>query len=328
MRICLMHASLGDVHFVRTLVTGGAGFIGSTLVDRLLAEGHSVDVIDDLSGGTLANLANARSLGAGFSFQQMDVRVPELIEFVSVRRPEVVFHLAAQTSVAASLNRPVFDADSNIIGSLRVFEAALGARCSKVIVATSASALYGDGNDKNLPFTEDTPYATGSPNAVAQRAIIDYLKVYRKHFELDYTVLCLADVFGPRQLPNDEAGVVANFVAALNSESAPTIYGDGRQTKDFVFVDDVVECFVRSMTRGSASLYNIGTGIETSIRELYLSVATVTGTKVKPLRAPSRPDEPRRTAVDSQLAKRELGWSAWTSLIEGIEATVTGLRPQ
>jgi UDP-glucose 4-epimerase len=328
MRICLMHAFLSDGYPVRILVTGGAGFIGSTLVDRLLAEGHSVDVIDDLSRGSLSNLAGARSLGAGFSFQQMDVRVPELIEFVAVRRPEVVFHLASQTSVATSLNRPVFDADSNIIGSLRVFEAALGARCSKVIVPTSASSLYGEGNDQNLPFVEETSYTASSPNAVAQSAIIDYLKVYRQHFNLDYTVLCLANVYGPRQLPNDEEGVVANFAAELAAGRAPTIYGDGRQTKDFVFVDDVVDSFVRSMTRGSALIYNIGTGIETSIRELYLSVATVTGTKIKPLREPTHPNELRRTAVDFQRAKRDLGWSAWTSLIEGIEATVNGLGSQ
>src|SRR5487761_1327207 len=171
---------------LRTLVTGGAGFIGSSLVDRLLAEGHSVDVVDDLSTGSLLNLQPARSLSGPLTFQQMDVRVPELIDYVARRRPEVIFHLAAQTSVSESIARPVFDADSNIIGSLRVFEAALGAKCPKVIVASSGGALYGDGNDQSLPFKETRRAMPSSPYAVGKWAMVEYLKIYRELFGLDF----------------------------------------------------------------------------------------------------------------------------------------------
>ncbi len=303
---------------MRTLVTGGAGFIGSALVDRLLAEGHSVDVVDDLSSGSLLNLGQARSLGGPLTFQQMDVRVPELIDFVARRRPEVIFHLAAQTNVGESIARPIFDADSNIIGSLRVFEAALGAKCEKVIVASSGGALYGDGDDQSLPFKETRRPMPSSPYAVGKWAMVEYLKLYRELFGLDYTVLAPANVYGPRQRSSQDGGVVAIFVDALKEGRAPTLYGDGHQTRDFVFVDDVVDAFVRAIGRASGLVCNIGTASETSIRELYLAVAKATGAKVKPVRKPARPGEIRRSSLDFGRARRELGWSPWTTLEEGI----------
>lgn len=307
---------------LRTLVTGGAGFIGSSLVDRLLAEGHSVDVVDDLSTGSLLNLQPARALGGPLTFQQMDVRVPELIDYVARRRPQVIFHLAAQTSVSESISRPVFDADSNIIGSLRVFEAALGARCEKVIAASSGGAIYGDGDDTTLPFKETSAVMPGSPYAVSKWVMTEYLKIYRELFGLDYTVLAPANVYGPRQRSNQDGGVVSIFASELRRGRAPHLFGDGRQTRDFVFVDDVVDAFVRAMDRAGGLFLNIGTATETSIRELYLLVARATGSKLRPVRMPARPGEVRRCALDFARARRELGWSPWTTLEEGVASTL------
>jgi UDP-glucose 4-epimerase len=313
---------------MRTLVTGGAGFIGSALVDRLLAEGHSVDVIDDLSSGSLANLSQARSLGGSLTFQKMDVRIPELIEYVARRRPEVIFHLAAQTSVTDSVVRPIFDADSNIIGSLRVFEAALGATCKKVIVAASGGSLYGDGTDETLPFDEESPQVPSSPYALSKSVMCQYLKLYNELFGLEFTVLALANVYGPRQRFSGEGGVVSIFAHALASGQAPTIYGDGRQSRDFVFVDDVVDAFVRAGTRGNGKLLNISTAVEISVRDLYLEVSKIVNVKIKPTRSPKRAGELRRSSLSYTAAERELGWRPWTSLHEGVEATLAWLRTQ
>ena len=306
-------------------MTGGAGFIGSSLVDRLLAEGHAVDVVDDLSSGTLANLHQARTQKGALTFQQMDVRVPELIEYVARRRPEVIFHLAAQSSVTASVARPVFDADNNVIGSLRVFEAALGAQVRKVIFAASGGSLYGDGSDETLPFTEQSPPRPASPYAVAKGACIDYLRVYHALFGLDYTVLALANVYGPRQRSDGEAGVVSIFAEAVREARSPAIYGDGHQTRDFVFVDDAVDAFVRAIDRASALVCNIGTARETSVREVYLTVAKAAGSALKAVRAPARLGELRRSALDNSLARAELGWAPWTSLAEGVSITLAHL---
>jgi len=312
---------------MRTLVTGGAGFIGSSIVDRLLAEGHSVDVVDDLSSGSLKNLQQARLLSGPLTFQQMDVRVPELIDYVARRKPDVIFHLAAQTSVSESLARPIFDADSNIIGSLRVFEAALGAGCAKVVVASSGGALYGDGDDQTLPFKESRGAVPSSPYAVGKLAMVEYLKIYRELFGLEYTVLAPANVYGPRQRASQEGGVVSIFANQLRNGRAPVIYGDGRQTRDFVFVDDVVDAFVRSIDRAGGLVLNIGTAVETSIRELYLLVAKACASKLKPLRESARPGEIRRSSLDFGRARRELGWSPWTTLAEGVDITIAQMDP-
>lgn len=307
---------------MRVLVTGGAGFIGSFVVERLLAEGHYVDVVDDLSTGSLRNLAQARSATGHFSFQKMDVRVPELIEYVALRRPEVIVHLAGQPSIVDSVARPIFDADNNLIGSLRVFEAALGSRCNKVVVAASGVALYGEGSDAVLPFTEARTPAPATPAGVAAAAVISYLRVYRELFGLDFTVLALANVYGPRQRRTTESGAVVQFADALLQGRVPTVYGDGRQTRDFLFVDDAVDAFIRAIDRGSGAVYNIGTGVETSIRELYLEVARACERSVRPERQPQRAGEVRRSALANDLARRELGWSPWTGLKEGVTTTI------
>ncbi len=313
---------------MRTLVTGGAGFIGSALVDRLLAEGHEVDVVDDLSTGTLANLAAARQLDAPLTFQRMDIRVPELIEYVQRRRPQVIFHLAAQTSVVESVRRPIFDADVNVIGSLRVFEAALGAKCPKVIVAASGGSLYGESPEGAPPLTEEASQAPSSPYAISRRAMIDYLRSYQRLFGLEFSVLALANVYGPRQRFSSEGGVVSIFAKQLSDGAAPTIYGDGLQSRDFVFVDDVVDAFIRAIDRGDGDLCNISSATEVSVRALYDEVARTLGCAIDPIIAPARAGELRRSVLANDHAARVLGWRPFTSLSEGVAATVASLGPR
>jgi len=215
------------------LVTGGAGFIGSTLVDRLLAEGCDVDAIDDLSTGALGNLTDARAQRSRkFSFHRLDVRSPQLADIVAHRKPEVIFHLAAQLDVRVSVARPLFDAEINVLGSLNVCEAALAAGTRKVVFAGSGGTLYGV--PESLPVRESHPQRPISPYGVSKKAAGDYLHYYREVRGLEYTELALANVYGPRQDPNGEAGVVAIFAGLMLAGKQPTVFGDGGQTRDFV----------------------------------------------------------------------------------------------
>jgi UDP-glucose 4-epimerase len=306
---------------MRALVTGGAGFIASTLVDRLLAEGCDVDVIDDLSTGSLANLADARAQrDRRFSFHRLDIRSPALADLVVHRRPEVIFHLAAQADVRASVARPVFDADVNVLGSLNVCEAALAAGTRKVVFAGSGGTLYGVPDD--VPVREAHAQRPASPYGVSKKAVGDYLHYYREIHGLEYTVLALANVYGPRQDPHGEAGVVAIFAGLLLERRRPTIYGDGGQTRDFVFVDDVVDAFVRAAEKGGGLLMNIGTGVETSVQQLFDAMAELTGYDDEPRYAPERAGELRRSALDPGRAAIHLGWKPWTALDDGLARTL------
>ena len=214
---------------MKALVTGGAGFIGCTLVDRLLAEGHAVDVIDDLSSGSLANLAESRADRSNrLSFHQLDIRQPGVIELIERRAPEVVFHLAAQADVRVSVARPVFDAEVNVIGSLNVLEGARAAGARKVVFASSGGTIYGDPDASELPVKESHPQHPVSPYGVAKKVVGDYLHAYRELHDLEYTALALANVYGPRQDPHGEAGVVAIFAGRLLAGQPCTIFGDGR----------------------------------------------------------------------------------------------------
>jgi UDP-glucose 4-epimerase len=309
------------------LVTGGAGFIGSTLVDRLLAEGRRVDVIDDLSSGSLANLADARASGAGrFNFHQMDIRSEDLVQLMSRRHPSVVYHLAAQADVRVSVARPHFDADVNILGTIRVLEGARAARTDRVILAASGGTLYGDPDPALLPLEEDRPWRPLSPYGVSKKSAIDYLFAYRELHGLDFSALALANVYGPRQDPHGEAGVVAIFAGHLLAGEPCTIYGDGSQTRDFVFVDDVVDAFVRAGDRGGGGVLNIGTGVETSVLELYETMARAAGVERPPTLSPPRPGELQRSALNPAKAGKSLGWAPWTSLAEGTAAVLDSVR--
>ncbi len=312
---------------MRTLVTGGAGFIGSTLVDRLLAEGHSVDVLDDLSTGSLANLAPARaSAGHHLTVHQMDVRSAEVVDLMRRRRPDVVFHLAAQADVRASVADPVFDAEVNLIGTIRVLEGSRAARVDRVVFAASGGTLYGEPDHSELPLKESLPHRPLSPYGVSKKAVLDYLEAYRELHSLEFAALALANVYGPRQDPHGEAGVVAIFAERLVKGEPLTVFGDGEQTRDFVFVDDVVDAFVRAATKGGGLICNIGTGRETSVNELLREMAAQAGVEVRATFEPLRPGELMRNAVDPSRAGIQLGWRSWTDLGSGTAAVLEFVR--
>jgi UDP-glucose 4-epimerase len=313
---------------MHALVTGGAGFIGSTLVDRLLAEDWRVDVIDDLSTGSLANLATARVLpDRRFSFHRLDLASPAVIELINHRKPDVIFHLAAQMDVRVSVARPVFDAMTNVIGSLNVFEGARAAGVKKVVFAGSGGTLYG--SPQKIPTKETAPQHPESPYGVAKKAVGDYLYYYRTQHDLEYTVLALANVYGPRQNPHGEAGVVAIFSNKLLERARPVIFGDGGQTRDFVYVDDVVDAFVRAVEKGGGLTINVGTSVETSVQQLYDLMAKLTGFREPARFESARAGELQRSAVDVGKAEIHLGWRPFTTLEEGLARTLEhfkGLR--
>ena len=314
---------------MKALVTGGAGFIGSNLVDRLLAEGHAVDVIDSLATGSLANLSDARSDRAhSFSFHQIDIREPSVVDLIVRRKPDVVFHLAAQADVRVSVSQPVFDAQVNVIGSLHVLEGARQANCRKVVFASSGGTIYGAPDPADLPVDENHTQHPVSPYGVAKKVVGDYLFAYRELHNLEFAALAMANVYGPRQDPHGEAGVVAIFAGHLLADEACTIFGDGTQTRDYVYVDDVVDAFVRAADRGSGLLANIGTGVETSVNDLYASMARATGVDRAPVYAPARPGELARSALDPGRAKLYLGWKPWTELGVGAAAVLDWFRQQ
>jgi len=312
---------------MKALVTGGAGFIASTLVDRLLAEGHSVDVVDNLSTGSLANLANARSNpDHQFTFNQMDIRSPDLIDLMVRRQPEVVYHLAAQADVRVSVARPVYDAEINVIGSLQVLEGARAAGSRKVVFASSGGTIYGDPEPADLPIKESHPQRPVSPYGVAKKVVGDYLYAYRELHNLEYSALALANVYGPRQDPHGEAGVIAIFAGRLLAGERCTVFGDGEQTRDFVYVDDVVDAFARAADRGSGLVINIGTGAETSVNVLYHTMAAAAGVTDPPLYAPARAGELQRSSLDPGRAGIHLGWKPWTTIEEGAAAVIDDFR--
>jgi UDP-glucose 4-epimerase len=303
---------------MKLLVTGGAGFIGSALVDRLLAEGHVVEALDDLSTGSLANLAEARADRSGrLTFHQIDVRDPHVVDLIARRAPEVIFHLAAQVDVRVSVARPTFDAEVNVLGTLNVLEGARMAGTRKVVVASSGGTIYGEVAPRHLPAKESQPLAPVSPYGVSKRVALDYLGVYRRLHDVEFTALALGNVYGPRQVPHGEAGVVAIFASRLLAGEACTVYGDGEQTRDYVYVDDCVDAFVRAGARGDGLLINVGTGVETTVNDLYAAMAAATGVDRPARLAAARPGEVQRSALDPTRAAIQLGWTPWTTLADG-----------
>lgn len=309
---------------MKAFITGGAGFIGSTLADRLLADGWSVDVADDLSSGALANLADARAVGdRRFSFHRIDIRNAAITELIESRRPDVVFHLAAQADVRVSVAKPQFDAEVNLLGALNVFQGALGAKVAKVVFASSGGTIYG--TPTQIPTPETHPQRPESPYGVAKKAGGDYLHYYRQIHGLNYAATAFSNVYGPRQDPHGEAGVVAIFTGLFLDRRRPTIFGSGDQTRDFVFVDDVVDALTRAAERGEG-IINIGTGDETSVNDLYASMSRATGYTESPNYAPARAGELDRSALSIDRASTELGWKPFTSLDEGVSRTIEWFR--
>jgi UDP-glucose 4-epimerase len=308
------------------LVTGGAGFIGSHLADRLLAEGHRVISVDDLSTGRIANLAEARGYGKEFTFFNMDVRAEGLLPLFERHRPEVIFHLAAQSGVRPSLGDPGRDASINIMGTINVLECATKVEARKVIYAASGGTLYGE--PRRLPAKESSAQASHpmSPYGISKKVVLDYLGFYQRYRGLDYTACALGNVYGPRQDPHGEAGVIAIFAQRMLANEPVTIFGDGNQTRDYVFVDDVVHAFVQSMQRGSGKLVNIGTGLEASVNHVFRLLAEITGYEPEPDHGPLPPGELRRIALDISSAPNAIAWKPWTHLEDGLAETVAFLK--
>jgi UDP-glucose 4-epimerase len=307
---------------MKVLVTGGAGFIGSHLVDRLLAEGHDVAVLDSLVTGKKQNLTGALERGA--RLHETDIRDRSLAKLVDDERPGIVIHLAAQPDVRVSVADPALDADVNIAGSINLLDAAKAAGTKKIIVASSGGCIYGE--PKKLPVKETYRGTPDSPYGISKKVLHDYLAFYRKAHGLDYTVLALGNVYGPRQDPTGEAGVVAIFLGLMLEGKQPVIYGDGTQTRDFVHVSDVVDAFVRSLKRGRGTVFNIGTAVETNLLELWDSCARAARYSGEVRFAPPRLGELQRIALDFARAKKKLDWTPRVSLDEGIADTAAWVK--
>lgn len=296
----------------RIVIIGGAGFIGSHLTDRLLAEGHDIDVVDDLSAGSLANLADARAAsssapGGSLKIHHVDAATEAADTLIGMRRPEIVYDL----SLFARHDRSVDTQAHGFERALSTLEAARRHGVTKVVVALPASSLYGHPAPSALPVKEADIVPRGV-RGVAARAVIDLLAIHRERDMIEFSAMALATVYGPRQRPG--SGVVATFLEALDKGSAPAFEGDGRQTRDFVFIDDVVDALVRSGEKGSGLVINVGTGVQTSLRDLWSTI----GGEAEPTISPERPDEVTRFAVSPIRARIHLGWSPWTGLDDGI----------
>jgi UDP-glucose 4-epimerase len=307
----------------RSVVSGGAGFIGSSLVDRLVDDGHEVFVIDDLSSGSLANLTAARRRGS-VVVHQIDVASPEVVDLVRSFQPNNVFHLAAQIDVRHSVADPVFDARINILGTVNMLEAARHGNADRFIFSSSGGATFGD--TFNIPTPETQKREPNSPYGVSKYVVEEYFRYYNDTYDLDFVSLGFANVYGPRQDPHGEAGVVAIFIGDLMAGRAPTIFGDGNQTRDFVYVEDVADALVRAGRIGGSRYLNIGTGVETSVARLYEYVVEATGADIAPIMAAAKRGEQLRSCLDARAAQEHLGWEAWTPLPMGIEETVAWFK--
>jgi len=315
---------------VRTLITGAAGFIGSTLVDRLLAEGHDVVGIDNLSTGRIANLAEAfccnRNRRGRFTYLQNDIQAPELTDIVAGTNPDVIFHLAAQVDLRASVSDPLFDARCNVLGTINVLEAARRSGVRRLVYAASGGSRYGA--PTRLPVDETTRLGPLSPYAAAKVAGEMYIGAYAGMYGIAPICLGLANVYGPRQNPHGEAGVIAIFASRMLAGRPVTVFGDGTAARDYVYVDDVVDAFVRA---GRAPLttvgtYNIGTGRQATVTEVHELIAAFLGEVPPPCYAEARTGELQAIALDATRAQRELGWLPEIHLAEGIQRTMEWLR--
>ncbi len=296
-------------------MTGGAGFIGSHVVDAYLAEGHEVRVIDSLwehGGGRRANVAERAS------FIHMDIRDENLSRIFAEFKPEIVSHHAAQHSVAISSRDPMYDAQVNVIGLLNVLENAAKSGVRKVIFASSGATF---GNPDRLPITDDMAQRPTSPYGITKMVAEHYLRFYRNERNLEFTALRYGNVFGPRQDPNGEAGVIAIFAAAFLRRDGVRIDWDGEQTRDYVYVADVARANVAALDRGSGNCYVIGTGVKTSVNAIYRALVDVSGFEAPVTAAPRRTGDARDAQFDSTGARRDLAWAPSTSFLDGLRAT-------
>ena len=300
------------------LVTGGAGFIGSHLVDRLLEDGYRVVVVDNLSTGKLKNL-NTSAI-----FHHMDITDPAMTEMFQREQPDLVFHLAAQASVSLSTQDPFRTCEINVLGTVRLLEAARRCGVEKFIFASSGGSLYGD--PEVNPCGEDHPIAPVSPYGLSKYQGELQIELYRRLHMLRYTALRYGNVFGPRQDPQGEAGVIAIFSQAMLEKRQPRIFGDGEQSRDFVYVDDVVEANMSAISGGDSMALNIGAGQGTSINAVYSLLQGITGHQWPAETGPARPGDVYRIYLDCSKAARELDWKPQATLEEGLIRTVESIR--
>jgi len=300
-------------------VTGGAGFIGSQVVDRLVTLGHELAILDNLSTGKRE-----------FAHPKARLYADDLTDRGAVERcvaewkPEIVSHHAAQIDVRRSVDDPIFDARTNILGALELLQACRRHGVRKLLYASTGGALYGEG--RSLPATEDHPINPESPYGASKHTVEHYLYLWKLLHGLDYTVLRYPNVFGPRQNPHGEAGVNAIFIGLMLHGKAPRIFGDGEQVRDYLYVDDVVEANVLALERGGGETVNLGTGIGTSVNQIFQELRGILGFRGEPIYEPPRPGEVQRIYLDASRAKRVLGWAPRTSFREGLEKTVAWSR--
>ena len=300
------------------LVTGGAGFIGSHLVDRLLSLDHKVVVIDNLSTGKLKNLNPAAT------FHHLDITQPSVTEVFTREQPDVVFHLAAQISVSESTKDPFHDSNVNVFGTLRLLEAARRCGIEKFIYSSTGGALYGE--PETDPCTEEHPILPVSPYGMSKYVAELYLDLYHRLYQINFTTLRYGNVYGPRQESGGEAGVVAIFTQAMLEGKQPQIYGDGDQARDFVFVDDVVEANLLAMTKGDGGAFNIGTGEKTSVNHIFESLQSIIKYRWGAEHGPARQGEVYKISLDSSKAASALGWTPQVGMEEGLIQTVEFFR--
>ena len=300
---------------MKILATGGAGFIGSQVAAALLEKGHSVHVLDNFSTGREENVPKQASL------HNLDVRSERVRELFERERFEVVVHHAAQMDVRRSVADPKFDADANIVGFLNLMEAGHLNGLRKVVFASTGGAIYGE--PEFVPQTEDHPLRPVSPYGVAKLAAEQYLYYYKQQYGIDYVALRYANVYGPRQNPHGEAGVVAIFIERMLKGEQPVIYGDGEQTRDYVFVSDVVLANLAALRYQGSGAFNVGTTTETSVNELFRLLRGYTDADIPEQHAGAKPGEQRRSILSYQRAQQNLGWNPKTSLTEGLKQTVS-----
>jgi UDP-glucose 4-epimerase len=303
---------------MKVIVTGGAGFIGSHIVDGCLAAGYDVAVVDDLSTGDLERL-NPKA-----AFWKVDIRSAELEKVIAKEKPEIACHQAARANVRESMEKPLLYADVNVLGSLNLLECCRKHGVRKVVYASTGGAAYGE--PQHLPVTEDHPVNPLDPYGASKHHVEHYLFLYRHSFGLDYTVLRYPNVFGERQDPEGEAGVVAIFGRQMLLGMQPVINGSGLQERDFVHVSDVVKANLLAFDRASGRILNIGSGVGTSVNTIYQGLAGLTGFKGQPLHGPAKQGEVNRIFLDARRARYELGWSPSMPLEEGLRRTVDFLK--
>jgi len=304
---------------VKVLVTGGAGFIGSHVCDEFAAHGHTVAALDNLSTGSRQNLSSRIPL------IELDIRASETADYIAKEKPDVICHLAAQMDVRKSVQDPRFDAESNILGTLNLLEAARRVGVKKFIFSSTGGAVYGE--QDVFPAPETHPTRPVSPYGASKAAGELYLGYYRMQYGLNFTALRYANVYGPRQNPHGEAGVVAIFAQRLVNGERCIIFGDGGQTRDFVFGKDVAKANYLAFERDCVGPVNIGTGIETDINRIYQLLAAAAGVILPAIHQAAKPGEQRRSCIDPSLAHRVLGWSPTVTLEDGLRQTLAFFRP-